>query len=554
MKLTDIKIGARLGGAFAVLLLLTTFLSAVGIWRLQNIGAMSRQMVLVGLDDERLVTEWTAAIEANAIRTVAAAKAADPIDEKAYLAAISANSQRVDEIQKLMSARFAAGEALRLIDAVKLDRAAYVAARAEAFKAKASGNGEATRVFIDQHMKPRVDSYLASIRALQAYSRAANGQFALAVQAELESGRLLLIGVNVAALLIGIAMSRWISASITRPLHRAVEVARTVAAGDLRIKAAPASRDEAGQLLGALSEMSANLTRIVGQVRLGTDSIATASSQIASGNLDLSQRTEQQASSLQETAASMEQITSTVKQNYDNAQRANKLASTASEIAVQGGDAVAQVVDTMSSISGSSRKIVDIIGVIDGIAFQTNILALNAAVEAARAGEQGRGFAVVAAEVRTLAQRSATAAREIKELIGASVSQVDAGARQAQHAGATMKEIVSSVQRVTLIMGEISIASSEQTVGIEQVNQAISQMDQVTQQNAAMVEEAAAAASSLQDQASSLAKLVSSFRLESPATPGMGGAARQTHGRTPRATDEQVASSAVQPRSLSLAA
>jgi methyl-accepting chemotaxis protein len=260
--------------------------------------------------------------------------------------------------------------------------------------------------------------------------------------------------------------------------------------------------------------MRDSLVKIVSQVRMGTDTIATASSQIAAGNLDLSSRTEEQASALEETASSMEEITSTVKQNADNSRQANQLAATASDIAVKGGVVVAQVVDTMHSITESSRKIVDIIAVIDGIAFQTNILALNAAVEAARAGEQGRGFAVVATEVRNLAQRSATAAKEIKQLIGDSVDKVDSGSRLVGDAGTTMNEIVDSVKRVTDIMAEITAASREQSAGIEQVNQAITQMDEVTQQNAALVEQAAAASQSLQDQAGNLSQVVSVFKLD----------------------------------------
>jgi len=260
--------------------------------------------------------------------------------------------------------------------------------------------------------------------------------------------------------------------------------------------------------------MNDNLVDLVGKVRMGTDQITTASSEIASGNLDLSQRTEEQVSSLEETASSMEELTSTVRQNADNARQANQLAAGASEVAVKGGAVVGQVVQTMSSINASSKKIVDIISVIDGIAFQTNILALNAAVEAARAGEQGRGFAVVATEVRTLAQRSAAAAKEIKELISDSVSKVEDGTRLVDEAGATMDEIVSAVKCVTDIMSEISAASQEQSSGIEQVNQAVSQMDEVTQQNAALVEEAAAA-ESMQDQAQALTQAVTIFKLSS---------------------------------------
>lgn len=313
------------------------------------------------------------------------------------------------------------------------------------------------------------------------------------------------------AVLFGFLMIR----AIIAPLNEAIAVANAVASGDLTSRIEVNSTNETGRLLQALKTMNDNLTDLVGKVRMGTDSITIASSEIASGNSDLSQRTEEQASSLEETASSMEELTSTVKQNADNARQANQLAAGASEVAVKGGAVVGQVVNTMNAINDSSKKIVDIISVIDSIAFQTNILALNAAVEAARAGEQGRGFAVVATEVRTLAQRSAAAAKEIKELISDSVSKVEDGTRLVDEAGTTMDEIVSAVKRVTDIMSEISAASQEQSTGIEQVNQAVTQMDEVTQQNAALVEEAAAAAESMQEQAQGLMQAVSTFKLSS---------------------------------------
>ena len=329
---------------------------------------------------------------------------------------------------------------------------------------------------------------------------------------DLWKSALLLIGLGVALTAIILLVARSIEKSIGGDPEYAAGIASGIAGGDLTVDV-QTRPDDRTSLLFAMQSMRDSLAQVVGQVRQGTDSMANATGEIAAGNQDLSSRTEQQASSLEQTAASMEELTSTVKQNADNARQANQLALSASEVAVKGGSVVAQVVGTMDAINGSSRKIVDIIGVIDSIAFQTNILALNAAVEAARAGEQGRGFAVVASEVRTLAQRSAAAAKEIKGLIDDSVSKVEQGSQQVGEAGKTMDEIVSSVRRVTDIMGEIAAASQEQTSGIEQVNQAVAQMDQVTQQNAALVEEAAAAADALQGQARHLSQVVSVFKL-----------------------------------------
>jgi len=333
------------------------------------------------------------------------------------------------------------------------------------------------------------------------------------------AARMAMASVALVALTIAAVCAVAITRSIVQPLRQAVLVARTVAAGDLTSAIVVSGKDETSQLLSALKDMNDSLARIVERVRSSTETIATASAQVAVGSQDLSSRTEEQASSLEETASSMEELTSTVKQNADNARQADGLAAQASQVAVRGGEVIAGVVDTMDGINRYSGKIVDIIGVIDGIAFQTNILALNAAVEAARAGEQGRGFAVVAGEVRTLAHRSASASREIKALIDESVVQVAQGTRMVGEARATMTEVVDSIGRVNDVMSEISAANAEQSSGIEQVNAAVVQMDRVTQQNAALVEEAAAAAESMQNQAAQLAQVVSSFKTNGPVTP-----------------------------------
>ncbi|MES2076267.1 MAG: methyl-accepting chemotaxis protein [Pseudomonadota bacterium] len=513
MKFADLKIGMRLGGGFGLVMLLMVAMAAAGIWRLQAVGQLTEEMVGSAMLKERLTAEWHNLISVSGVRVLAYAKNAEQAESKAENDKAAATRARVNEIQKQLEPMLVSEQEKTLLEAVSAVRKQYAATRDQVFKLKKGGDIDATRKLVDDKLEPQFIAYLANVEKIGQYEAGVGRALAAQVQEQYHQGQTFLLALAGGALLLGSWFAYVITHSITAPLHKAVKIAQTVAAGDLSSNIDVRSRDEAGMLLQALKEMNASLVSIVGQVRGGTDTIATASSQIASGNLDLSSRTEQQASSLQQTASSMEQLTATVKQNGDNSRQAHTLALTASEVALKGGDVVNQVVDTMGMINESAHKIVDIITVIDGIAFQTNILALNAAVEAARAGEQGRGFAVVASEVRNLAQRSAAAAKEIKTLIGDSVDKVELGARLVEQAGTTMKEIVVHVRHVTDIIGDITTASTEQTVGIEQINQAIAQMDQVTQQNAALVEEAAAAAAQLQEQSFALAEVVSVFQL-----------------------------------------
>ncbi|KAB8059307.1 HAMP domain-containing protein [Janthinobacterium sp. FT14W] len=510
----NLKIGVRLGGGFAAVLLLLTTLTVVGIVQMQSASKETDALVNVKVRNERLIAEWTKVIEVNAARTAAAWKVSDPGHQKQFETEMAASSARATEIQNDIGKSQLNAEEQALYQDVLSTRKAYTEVRKNVFKAKGAGDLELGKRLYEGEMAVKRDVYLASLKKLEVLEARLLDETAAQIRSRYENGRMLLISLGVAAILLGIACAYWITRSITRPITRAVEVAEAVSAGDLTSHIVVESRDETGQLMHALKNMNDKLVSIVGQVRAGTESISTASSEIAAGNLDLSSRTEEQASSLEETASSMEELTSTVKLNADNARSANQLAIDASQIASKGGVVVSEVVSTMGSINDSSRKIVDIISVIDAIAFQTNILALNAAVEAARAGEQGRGFAVVASEVRNLAQRSSAAAKEIKGLIDDSVQKVEAGSQLVDKAGRTMDEIVQSISHVTQIMNQITDASDEQRAGIEQVNQAIGQMDQVTQQNAALVEEAAAAAESMQEQAAKLADVVGLFKLD----------------------------------------
>ncbi|WP_432240239.1 methyl-accepting chemotaxis protein [Herbaspirillum robiniae] len=520
----NLRIGVRLGIGFVSLLGLMAIMVGIAIWRLEDIGDATDDMVRVALKKERDAVQWHSTIKENGVRTFAVMKSDDPAFQQYFQKQIDAESSKVSQLQKRVETAISDPEEKRLFDEVGKLRATYRDTRQKIFDMKKAGDAERAREMTDSTLVKMMDAYSDSVLRYADFQKKFIDDAAASIDNNYRSGRTLLLALGLIELLLGAALAWMLTRSITRPLNQAVAIAETVAAGDLTSTITSDARDETGKLLAALRTMNGNLLDIVRRVRTGTDTISNASREIASGNLDLSARTEQQAGSLEETASAMEQLTSTVKQNADNARQANQLAASASEVALQGGNVVGQVVETMGAIHASSQKIADIISVIDGIAFQTNILALNAAVEAARAGEQGRGFAVVASEVRSLAQRSAAAAKEIKQLIDDSVQKVGDGSRLVEQAGSTMNEVVTSVARVTDIVREITAASQEQSDGIEQVNLAITHIDEATQQNAALVEEAAAAAKAMQDQAASLTEAVSVFRLDNgpraPALPG----------------------------------
>jgi methyl-accepting chemotaxis protein len=509
----DLKIATKLIVSFGVVLLLTLVMGVSGIYSMSRVNQASTDIAEDWMPSVRAVMELRNDVGelrrwelAHMLNEGAEAKADY---EKRMEATLATMKSHRDAYEKLISSP----EEKAL--AVEFDKT-WTAFMADHGKMMALSNANQiveARALASGSSAKTMGEISAIVGKLVTLNTAGGDAASDAATALYNNARLTSIILLVLNIGIGMALALWIARIVSAPLQEALSAARDVAGGDLTRSIDVKTSCETGQLMQALKDMTGNLQTLVSEVRHGTDTIATASAEIASGNQDLSSRTEEQASSLEETASSMEELTSTVKQNADNARQANQLAQSASGIAVKGGDVVGQVVGTMASINESSRKIVDIISVIDGIAFQTNILALNAAVEAARAGEQGRGFAVVASEVRNLAQRSAAAAKDIKALINDSVEKVEAGSSLVNEAGNTMNEIVASITRVTDIMSEITAASVEQSAGIEQVNTAIVQMDQVTQQNAALVEEAAAAAESMQDQAAKLSEVVSVFKL-----------------------------------------
>ncbi len=511
MKLNDIKVGSRLAIAFGLVLLITAVMAGIGVWRLQELVQTTRQLATIDNEKLQLAVRWRQTIDINWVRTRAAILDSDTSRIPMWQADMDKTSEITTASRKRMLELVQSDMGKQMLADIDAAREAYRTPRGNVLKARLAG--EDMSVALDRDLKPLAEAYINTILKLEQRQQDIYEAALKEAEEKAAMGRTILIAGGVLALLLGAAAAFVLSRSITVPLRKASQSARLIADGDLTQPIDTDGRDEAAQLLQALSGMRDSLARVVSNVRGNAEGVATASAEISQGNNDLSARTEQQASALEETAASMEELSSTVRQNADNAQQANQLAQSASTVATQGGDVVAQVVDTMKGINDSSKKIADIISVIDGIAFQTNILALNAAVEAARAGEQGRGFAVVAGEVRNLAQRSAEAAKQIKELITASVDRVAQGTALVDRAGVTMAEVVGSIQRVTDIMGEISAASIEQSSGVAQVGEAVTQMDQATQQNAALVEQSAAAASSLKTQAAQMVEAVAVFKL-----------------------------------------
>jgi methyl-accepting chemotaxis protein len=512
--INNMRVGARLGAAFSLVILLLVIVSGIAITKISCINTSIEQIISDRYVKVRLAFDVRDGVndQIKYLRGIVIDTKNPEQNKKRYLQlddTVKKTNLAMDKIAAIQSTVTGKQKIKTLQEAGET----FETAKEQLIALARAGDMDGATEFVLRKLTTSQNAYLDLATAfansqdqqLQAEGKTAIADGATAIQLTLIFSAL--------AILMAAALGYFLTRSITRPLHTAVKVAENVAAGDLTTQIQVMSQDETGQLMQGLKNMNENLLKIVTEVRAGTNAITSASSEIAAGNLDLSSRTEQQASSLEETASAMEQMTATVKQNADNARQANLLAAQASRVAVQGGEVVGEVVNTMEGINTSSRKIVDIIAVIDGIAFQTNILALNAAVEAARAGEQGRGFAVVASEVRNLAQRSASAAKEIKVLIDDSVAKVDNGTQLVAKAGATMAEVVSSVKNVTDIVGEIAIASNEQSTGIEEINKAITQMDEVTQQNAALVQEASSAAYSLNEQAERLSQAISIFKV-----------------------------------------
>ncbi|MES2295529.1 MAG: methyl-accepting chemotaxis protein [Pseudomonadota bacterium] len=514
LNLSNLQIRTRLGLGFGAVMVLMILTCALADWALSISSAASSHMIDETLVKERLINEWRSSTNLNGTRTMAMAKNIEQAERDAIAPKIKATSARISEIQKQLEALPRSDDEVAMHEQIASKRKDYIGARDEVFALQKGGDQDLAKARTVSKLEPALSSYVATIDQLAELQMKDISVSEDKLKQQFDKAQMLLNGLTILAVLVGTAFAYFISRSITRPLRQAIEVSSAVSKGDLTSAGIDVSgHDEFSELLWGMKNMSENLGVLVGRVRSGADMIASASGHIASGSLNLSTRTEQQAASLEETASTMEELTATVRQNADNARQASELSVSASNVASKGGTVVAQVVDTMGEINDSSKRIADIISVIDGIAFQTNILALNAAVEAARAGEQGRGFAVVASEVRNLAQRSAAAAKEIKELIDTSVDKVDVGGRLVGQAGSTMVDIVASIKHVTDVVGEITNAGHEQSSGLEQINDSITQLDKMTQQNAILVEKSLEAAQGLENQARELVDIVSVFRL-----------------------------------------
>jgi len=513
MRKLNLKIGTRLALALASLSAMLILVIAISISMLSRVNDNASVIVEEQVPKAALSAAAREDVANTALALANLAYMDSEKDRQTQFDRIDASRKALNEKLDILKARIFRPRGKELLRKAQDLEARYDGGIAKYRKLILDGSTAEAKAYLHSELDPVQNAYRDTWQDMENFYKDVMKESSTNAAQTYSESRGLMLGLGLVALLGAAVLGVWVTRSITGPIAKALTVARTVAAGDLTSRIEVESTDEVGQLLDALKSMNASLAGIVGEVRNGTESIASASGQLAVGNMDLSTRTEQQASSLEETASSMEELTSAVKQNADNARQANQLAQTASSLASQGGEVVSQAVATMGAINASSEKIVNIIAVIDGIAFQTNILALNAAVEAARAGEQGRGFAVVASEVRNLAQRSAAAAKEIKELIDDSVEKSQAGNKLVSQAGEMMDQIVQSARRVTGIMSELATAAGEQTVGIEQINQAISELDNVTQQNAALVEEASAATQTMQDQSNHLARAVSVFKL-----------------------------------------
>lgn len=473
----------------------------------------TRDMMESPLTKERVASDWYTITYGSVVRNTLIARSSDDTLTAAFASQAAEDVKTVTGLLKKLNEMDPSEKEKEILQSIADLRGVYLGHRDQLFKLRKEGDLPTVKAFFENTFTPSANAYKARVRDFKAYQSLQIDTMAKAIESN--NQRSFTLSVILCVLIVSFASicAYLVSRAITVPLKKAIDVAKTVASGDLTTSFEAQPDHEIGALMSALSDMNASLRNLVQEAQSGAHSISIASSEIAAGNLDLSSRTEEQAASLEETASSMEELTKIVKQNESNALQAHQLSKEASQVATDGGAIVSEVVSTMGSIDAASRKIADIISVIDGIAFQTNILALNAAVEAARAGEQGRGFAVVATEVRNLAHRSAAAAKEIKGLIDQSTEQVNAGSVLVKKAGSTMTQVVQSVHRVTSIMNEISSASHDQTTGIEQVNHSINQMDSVTQQNAALVEEAAAAAASLNEQAQHLTAVAGQFNL-----------------------------------------